>query len=172
MRYIQHYLTVITHKWQLIKIYYQLMGKGICDNVTPVQLLFHDVSKFSLLETRGYSDKDSSPMAKHRFGLAWKNHIFKNKHHWQHWHLPNTSKDMGTIIFMMPDKYVEEMVLDWLAASKVYTNTDVLSLSSLDDWEWFNYGYETTKANLHRSSLVHLEEILDALSSYLHEKKT
>jgi hypothetical protein len=54
-----------------------------------------------------------------QFDKAWLHHQHANKHHWQHWVL---REDSGkTIAMCMPEKFVCEMLADWIGAGRAIT---------------------------------------------------
>ena len=95
--------------------------------------LVHDLSKFRTSEwlpyaqyfylpngqtrysksAKGYMHKIGEEA---RFDFAWLLHQKRNRHHWQWWVLPED--DGGTKTLDMPDKYIQEMVCDWIGASR------------------------------------------------------
>lgn len=55
------------------------------------------------------------------FNHAWNHHQKSNKHHWQYWLLTNDSDTPQTRPLAMPDRYVREMVADWVGAGIAIT---------------------------------------------------
>lgn len=82
----------------------------------------HDNSKFSELEFDGYrkyfypTQYENKEDAKDEFDKAWIHHYTVNKHHWDHW--KNEPKKM-------PDKYIIEMILDWIAMGMKFNNSAI-----------------------------------------------
>jgi hypothetical protein len=59
------------------------------------------------------------------FDTAWLFHIHRAKHHWQHWIL---KEDCGDVkVLPMPEKYLIEMLCDWIGAGKVQGRPDTLA---------------------------------------------
>lgn len=54
--------------------------------------------------------------AKTAFDAAWNHHQKANKHHWQYWLL--TSDGGATCAIEMPERYMAEMVADWVGAGQ------------------------------------------------------
>jgi hypothetical protein len=96
------------------------------------QGLLHDLSKYSPTEFLvgcKYYQGDRSPNNAEREAIgvstSWLHHKGRNKHHFEHWvdytmddpHIINGAK--------MPRKYVAEMVMDRISASKNYLGKDV-----------------------------------------------
>lgn len=53
---------------------------------------------------------------KEKFNIAWNHHQKRNKHHWQYWLL--TGDDGQAIALDIPEKYIREMVADWMGAGR------------------------------------------------------
>jgi uncharacterized protein DUF5662 len=74
------------------------------------------------MKHRPYSEwKWSKEAVEERFQQAWLHHIHWNKHHWQHFVLiddPARAGDEHIGVLPMPDKYIREMVADWLGAGR------------------------------------------------------
>jgi hypothetical protein len=52
-------------------------------------------------------------------------HQNANPHHWEYW-LTRSGNGVKTgrgVVLKMPEKYVREMVADWMAASRAYTGS-------------------------------------------------
>jgi hypothetical protein len=104
------------------------------------QGLLHDLSKLSLTEFRigvRYFQGNQSPNNAERnavgYSSAWLHHKGRNKHHYEYWidysmrYIPG-----GMAPVPMPLKYAVEMVMDRIAACKVYkpdnyTDADALT---------------------------------------------
>jgi len=87
------------------------------------------------------------------FDYAWLLHQKRNKHHWQWWVLP---EDEGGIkVLEMPDKYILEMICDWIGAGKAQgfgNNTK----------EWYNKNKH--KMQLHPNTRKKVEELIESLT--------
>jgi len=137
--------------------------------------LTHDLSKFLPFEWNAYKNffygeyraysefgagikyefdcwSISKEGVKESFDYAWLNHIHKNKHHWQYWVL--RYDDGSKIPLSMPDKYIKEMVCDWVGAGIAITGK-----READKW------YETNKdkMQLHDTTRVKVETLLKKL---------
>jgi hypothetical protein len=97
--------------------------------------LIHDISKFYPTEYALYQyeffgsapNDRHDPVTKSRAHFAFKMHYKRNKHHWQYWVTDwkrRTAQEM-------PEKYVREMVADWMGAGRAYAGTWDIS-------HWFN----------------------------------
>ena len=116
----QHFCTITKHKLIVMKECFQV---GLYR-----QGLLHDLSKYTWTEFRigcKYYQGTRSPNNAEReavgYSSAWLHHKGRNKHHLEYW-LDYGGKDGPLIVGMkMPVKYVVEMFLDRVAASKVDT---------------------------------------------------
>ncbi len=91
------------------------------------QGLLHDLSKYSLVEfVPGckYYQGDRSPNNAEREAIgvstAWLHHKGRNKHHFEYWIDYNAKPGTGIVGQKMPTRYVVEMFIDRVAASKTY----------------------------------------------------
>ncbi|TDO92372.1 hypothetical protein DFR79_106185 [Halanaerobium saccharolyticum] len=111
MYLIKYLLYILEHKWNVFKI---SIKKGYY-----LHALTHDLSKFSgseFLAYAGYFYKDKAKY-KHRFEMAWRHHYYNNPHHWQHW------LDTDGNPIEIPDKYIEQMIIDWEAMGIKFNDT-------------------------------------------------
>ena len=91
------------------------------------QGLLHDLSKYSWTEFRvgcKYFQGTRSPNNAERedtgVSRAWLHHKGRDKHHYEYWIDYSPEGGKGLIGMKMPEKYVVEMFLDRIAASKIY----------------------------------------------------
>lgn len=65
----------------------------------------------------------------YQFNYAWLHHQHRNKHHWQRWMLTldSSKKDSKLRPLPIPEKYVKEMLADWMGAGRAYGNPDTLN---------------------------------------------
>ena len=118
MKLIGHFKTITYHKWLVMKYCFRV---GLYR-----QGLLHDMSKYSLSEfitgVRYYQEGKRSPNAAEReekgFSEAWIHHKGRNRHHYEYWN--DVGPDRVIVGVKMPLKYVVEMFMDRIAASKVY----------------------------------------------------
>lgn len=132
-----------------------------------IRAILHDMSKFGCHELKHYDrhffgDKGDEE----GFARAWLHHQNSNDHHWEYW-LPRTEHTDGSYVsdgcLRMPDVCVDEMVCDWLAASKLYTGS-----WNMDAWLEGNLG----KIRLHPDSRRYLLKAIDRYRlCYLHERE-
>ena len=130
IKFFAHLKTVVRHRHKVMAHCFKV---GLYR-----QGLLHDLSKFSPSEFWPgvkYFQGTRSPQAKERelFGYseAWLHHKGRNKHHFEHW--VDYGIDCDTVIHgvPMPRKYIAEMVMDRISASRNYhpdTYTDAAPL--------------------------------------------
>lgn len=118
---------LIRHKYYVMKACHML-GLG-----TWVGLK-HDMSKFLPSEWIPYKECFYDETGKKRyleteeFINAWFLHQKRNKHHWQYWLL---TLDKGNVqAVKMPERYMVEMVADWIGAGIAITG-------EMEVWEWY-----------------------------------
>lgn len=68
------------------------------------------------------------------FCFAWHLHQKRNRHHWSWWVLPEDGG--GNRVFPIQEKYLKEMICDWLGARKAQKQKN-----SVPYW-WKNYGHK------------------------------
>lgn len=128
------------------------------------QALKHDCSKFSKAEWSAYVNVfyvDGNPRnlkvyplqqyEQDAFDAAWNHHQKCNKHHWQYWLRVNDCDDPRFTPVPMPERYVREMVADWIAVGRAITGR-------YDYAEW--YAKNSAKMILHDSTRATVEKLL------------
>lgn len=118
MNAIRHFITITKHRWKV---------RSHCFRVGLYwQGLTHDLSKYSpaeFLTGIRYYQGTRSPNSREReligYSTAWMHHKGRNKHHFEYW------TDLSIVSRMyepveMPPKYFVEMVMDRIAACKIY----------------------------------------------------
>lgn len=120
MKAAEHFFTITYHK---------LMVMDYCFSVGLIkQGLLHDLSKYSPTEFMvgaRYYQGDQSPNNAERIdrgcSTAWMHHQGRNLHHFEYWiDYSATAKKGIRVPIRMPRRYLVEMFLDRIAASKVY----------------------------------------------------
>ncbi|MGI6118154.1 MAG: DUF5662 family protein [Bilifractor sp.] len=115
----QHFMTITRHR-MLVRKYCFRVG-------LYWQGLTHDLSKYSWTEfSKGakYWQGNRSPNNAEReatgISLSWLHHKGRNRHHYEYWidYEPGSPNFLGGM--PIPRKYIAEMVMDRIAASKVY----------------------------------------------------
>lgn len=138
-----HFKTITYHKWLVMKYCFKV---GLYK-----QGLLHDLSKYTPSEFIigvKYYQGDRSPNAAERdekgYSEAWMHHKGRNKHHYEYWN--DVGRDRMIAPVKMPLNYVIEMIMDRIAASKVYKKEAYTDASSLE------YYHRT-----HELALIHEE---------------
>ena len=165
-KHLKYFRYLVLHKWWVLVA-------GLKTKTPLWQLLIHDLSKFRPSEWFPYADNYYGPkydestedgfLAQHRrnfrYKRAWLLHQNRNAHHWQYWCL-RTEKD-ETIHLPMPDRYMREMVADWLGAGRAKSGK----------WEALDW-YEKHKDNikLHPVTRMDVEELLHDFTNRVLEK--
>lgn len=154
----KHFCTITHHKI--------LVMKGCFAVGLYKQGLLHDMSKYSFIEFRvgaKYFQGTRSPNNAERedigYSSAWLHHKGRNKHHLEYW-IDYATDGTGRLVGMkMPDKYIVEMFMDRIAASKVYKKDQYTDDGPLQYYK--------------RSTLIlhpHTREVLETLLYMLAEK--
>lgn len=114
----EHFKTVSEHRRQVRKGCFRigLFWQGIT----------HDLSKYSPTEFlvgakyyQGYRSPNNAEREDIGYSSAWLHHKGRNKHHFEYW-IDYSSRTKGFIPVRMPNKYLAEMYMDRIAASKTY----------------------------------------------------
>ena len=119
MKAIRHFITITHHKI--------LVMQGCFRIGLYKQGLLHDLSKYGWTEFRvgcRYYQGTRSPNNAERedkgYSSAWLHHKGRNLHHFEYW-IDYSINPGGKLVGMkMPKKYVAEMVIDRISASKNY----------------------------------------------------
>ena len=164
MKALEHFHTITKHKIIVMKECFRV---GLYR-----QGLLHDLSKYSpsefLIGCRYYQG-DRSPNTAERedkgYSSAWLHHKGRNKHHYEYW--IDYSLDGKHVLagMKMPVRYVIEMFLDRIAASKVYKGAKYKDSDPLDY-------YMSGKAGelMHPETRTLLEKLLHMLAEQGEEK--
>lgn len=114
-----HFRTITEHKWVVMQGCFKV---GLYR-----QGLMHDLSKYTPEEFRTgvlYFQGNRSPNAAEKeecgYSRAWLHHKGRNKHHYEYWIDLAVDKSQGLQGMKMPVRYVVEMFMDRVAASKIY----------------------------------------------------
>lgn len=160
MRIWKHFKTITYHKY--------LVMQGCFKVGLYRQGLFHDMSKYSPSEFfvgAKYYQGNRSPNNAEReaigYSSAWLHHKGRNRHHYEYW-IDYSIKEIsgGMAPAPMPVKYVVEMLMDRIAASKVYNKERYTDASP---WEYYCQGKE--KAPIHPETKALLERLLKMLAN-------
>lgn len=135
-----YFWLILRHKW-----FVYLAGRRI--RVPLYLLVLHDLSKLSYHEYFGYQSQFFGK--KNGFDKAWLHHQNCNKHHWEYWVLGS-----GKTV-TMPERFVREMVADWMGASRAYGG-------NFGDWFVNNHH----KMKLHQITRNRISIVLAELKMY------
>lgn len=155
MKIYQHFKTISYHKWLVMKGCFSigLFRQGLC----------HDLSKYTpaeFLVGAMYYQGNRSPNNAERevkgYSSSWLHHKGRNKHHYEYW-IDYSAKEIegGMTPAPMPVRYILEMVMDRIAASKVYAKENYSQHNPL---KYYKSGRE--KAPLHEKTRQTLELLL------------
>lgn len=130
MKVWEHLKTINHHKGEVMKNCFQV---GMYQ-----QGLLHDLSKYNPKEFFvgcKYYQGNRSPNAAEReekgYSSAWLHHKGRNKHHFEYWIDVDTDRGFEVAGMQMPVKYVLEMFMDRIAASKTYQKENYTDASPL-----------------------------------------
>lgn len=152
----RHFVTITDHKFLVMRYCFRV---GLYR-----QGLLHDLSKYSPAEFKTgvrYYQGTRSPNAVERerlgYSPAWLHHKGRNKHHFEYW-IDFSALQKGLVGNKMPLCYVVEMVMDRIAASRVYRGR-----SYTDAAAWEYYQFERPYLVMHEDTMALLEELLEML---------
>ncbi|MDP3645939.1 MAG: DUF5662 family protein [bacterium] len=137
--YLRFIWRILHHKWWIL--FYEIKIGGI-----PLwRLIVHDWTKFSRAEFKPrFRYQIQKVIGKE--SAEWKacvdHHHRHNAHHWQYW-------VRNGIAQPIPETYVREMIVDWLAADKTYCD-------GITSW----LREEFPKMNLHQETVQLMKSIL------------
>lgn len=130
------------------------------------QGIMHDLSKYYPIEfwvgAKYYQGTQSPNNAERRdkgYSSAWLHHKGRNKHHFEYWLDYSAHAGKGIIPCRMPDKYVIEMFIDRIAASKNYNKTTYTDAKPL---EYYKSG--NSSQFMHPDTSRKLEFLLNMLA--------
>lgn len=163
----QHFKTITHHKI--------LVAQGCFKVGLYKQGLLHDLSKYSPTEFRvgaRYFQGTRSPNNAEReaigYSTAWLHHKGRNKHHYEYWFDYNVDRPGELVPVPMPDRYIAEMIMDRIAASKVYQGENYTDASAL---EYYKSGHGSKEhALIHPKTRAVLERMLTMLAEEGEEK--
>lgn len=116
----KHFKTITHHKW--------LVCRGCFAVGLYRQGLTHDLSKYSPTEFfvgakyyQGNRSPNNAEREEKGYSAAWLHHKGRNKHHYEYWiDFSLHGSTSGIKPAAMPRRYIAEMVMDRIAACKVY----------------------------------------------------
>lgn len=151
----RHFVTITEHRILVMKNCFRvgLYWQG----------LTHDLSKYSPTEfVTGirYYQGTRSPNAAERdalgYSLAWLHHKGRNRHHFEYW-IDFSRKNQGLAGCRMPVRYLIEMVMDRIAACRVYRGKDYTDASA---WEYYEREAPYLQGVMHPETRAMLEKLL------------
>ena len=161
MHPIAHFKTITAHRHLVCRYCFRL---GLY-----AQGLRHDLSKYSPTEFwRGakYYQGDRSPNDAERLetgtSIAWLHHKGRNRHHFEYWvdyNLRGKEGESPLVPVKMPGRYVVEMFMDRIAASKIYMGDAYTDQSPLG---YFDGG--RARQFMHPETAALLEKLLRMLA--------
>ena len=160
----KHFCTITYHKY--------LVAKGCFAVGLYRQGLLHDLSKYSWVEFRvgakyyqGTRSPNNAEREEKGYSAAWLHHKGRNKHHYEYWMDYSSHDGKGIIPVRMPDKYVVEMFIDRVAASKNDNKENYK-----DDMPLKYYDQGMASEFLHEDTRMKLEFLLRMLAEEGEEK--
>ena len=159
----QHLRTILHHK--------NLVRKGCFKVGLYKQGIMHDWSKYTPTEFlvgcryyQGTASPNNAERADKGYSSAWLHHKGRNKHHLEYW--IDYAADTGYMTGMrMPTKYVVEMFIDRISASKNYQHENYTDRSPLEYYEKGKGHYI-----MHEETRALLEQLLQMLADEGEEK--
>ncbi len=156
---IKHFKTITAHR--------HLVMQGCFEVGLYTQGLLHDLSKYSPTEFipgaiyyKGTESPNNTERKKRGYSKAWLHHKGRNKHHFEYWIDYTLAPDHHIGGNKMPVKYVVEMYVDRVGASKNYQKENYNDASALKYYEKGKNRYM-----MHEET----EELLVKLLTYLAE---
>lgn len=159
MKVLQHFKTITYHKY--------LVMQGCFRVGLYWQGLTHDLSKYMPSEFwvgakyyQGTRSPNNAEREAKGYSSAWLHHKGRNKHHYEYW-IDYSTKEIegGMKPAPMPVRYVVEMFMDRVAASKVYNK------ETYKDSDPLNYFLQGKSMNLlHPKTARQLELLLRMLA--------
>lgn len=170
----QHLRTINHHKYLVMKHCFKV---GLYR-----QGLLHDLSKYSPTEfwvgCRYYQGNRSPNNAEREatgYSKAWLHHKGRNKHHYEYWIDYSVNPEEGIVGQKMPTRYVIEMFMDRIAASKTYQGDQYRDSHPLEYYEQGaaklgNMIHPETAALLHKLLKMLAEDGEEKTFSYIRKK--
>lgn len=131
-------IPTLKYFWQTCRHKWFVLCAGMLTGAKLWDLIKHDWTKFLPSELphygRQFFGKADDPEG---FLRCWIHHQNHNPHHWEYWiprtgHTRCTPPMPGGVPFPMPERYVREMLADWLGAGRAYEG----KWPDLNDWTW------------------------------------
>lgn len=158
-RPVEHFLTITKHRNTVMRECFKV---GLYK-----QGLLHDLSKYLPSEFlvgakyyQGYRSPNNAEREDKGYSSAWLSHKGRNKHHYEYWVDYSATEGVGCSPVKMPDKYFVEMIMDRIAASKIYNKDNYTDDMPL---QYFLKGKDNLV--IHEETGKSLEFILTKLAS-------
>lgn len=159
-----HFKTITYHKY--------LVAKGCFKVGLYRQGLLHDLSKYSPTEFlvgakyyQGTCSPNNAERKEKGYSLAWMHHKGRNRHHYEYWIDYNFKGEL--VPCPMPDKYLAELIMDRIAASKVYQGKDYTNASPL---AYYNNRDSSENIYIHEKTKAQIKFLLTMLANEGEEK--
>lgn len=161
-----HFKTITYHKL--------LVAQGCFRIGLYRQGILHDLSKYSPTEFligakcfQGTRSPNNAEREKTGYSTAWMHHKGRNRHHYEYWQDYSTAPEKrGCMVpVRMPDRYLAEMIMDRIAASKVYKGKTYTDAAPLEYYQ-SGSGHEL----IHPATAEALERYLTMLAQEGEEK--
>lgn len=166
MKALQHLKKINHHK--------RLVCQGCFKVGLYKQGLLHDLSKYSptefLVGCKYYQGTRSPNNAEREikgYSSAWLHHKGRNKHHYEYWLDYSMDPEEGIIGMKMPVRYVVEMFIDRVAASKNYMKDKYTDRAPL---EYYEKGAARLGKMIHPETAELLHRLLKMLAEEGEEK--
>lgn len=154
----KHFKTITKHKIMVMK--------GCFSLGMYWQGIMHDLSKYMpsefIVGAKYYQGTQSPNNAERKaigYSSAWLHHKGRNKHHYEYWLDYSAHSGKGIIPCKMPDKYIIEMFVDRVSASKNYNAGHYT-----DDMPLKYYMSGNTQQFMHPQTSRKLEFLLNMLA--------
>ena len=164
MKAFAHFCTITKHKKLVLEECFRV---GLYK-----QGLLHDMSKYSWTEFRvgcryyqGTRSPNNAEREEKGYSSAWLHHKGRNNHHYEYWIDYGPEGEPMLTGMKMPKKYVVEMLMDRIAASKIYMKDKYTDTSPL---EYYLHGIAGDW--MHKDTRALLEELLYMLAADGEEK--
>lgn len=158
----------LKYAWLTIKHKYFVFLAGRKTKAHLWDLLTHDLSKLTPAELPHYGrqffgDKGDP----YGFIMCWLHHQNRNRHHWEYF-IPRTGHNRCTspypanVPVPMPERYVREMVADWMGASRAYGGKWPVK----GEWHWFNDNCAEIKKNVDPQTWMLVLQVLQEVDLF------
>ena len=152
MKIWRHFKTITEHK--------RMVMRGCFSVGLYWQGILHDLSKYMPSEFfvgaryyQGTQSPNNAERLEKGYSSAWLHHKGRNKHHYEYWTDYSVKRGAGIVPAKMPLRYVVEMFMDRVAASKNYNKgsyTDDLPLRYYQSGSAARYMHDDTRKLLEK----------------------